>query len=39
MVVAFLAGLSGGIVVNSHQTAFAARVMVALALIPAMAIF
>lgn len=38
VVVAILAGLSGGIVVNSHQTVFATGVMVALALIPAMAI-
>lgn len=38
-VVAVLAGLAGSIVVNSHQTVFATGVMIALALIPAMAIF
>lgn len=37
--IAVLAGLAGAIVVNSHQTVFATGVMVALALIPAMAIF
>lgn len=33
-----LAGLAGAIVVNAHQTVFATGVMIALALIPAMAI-
>jgi uncharacterized membrane protein len=37
--IAVFAGLAGAVVVNSHQTVFATGVMVALALIPAMAIF
>ena len=38
-IIAILAGLAGAIVVNSHQTVFATGVMIALALIPSMAIF
>ncbi|WP_167767224.1 DUF389 domain-containing protein [Jannaschia formosa] len=38
VVVAVAAGLAGGIVVNSHQTVFATGVMIALALVPGMAI-
>jgi uncharacterized membrane protein len=38
-VVAFAAGLAGAVVINSHQTVFATGVMIALALIPGMAIF
>jgi hypothetical protein len=37
--VAFFAGLAGALVVNSHQTVFATGVMIALALVPGMAIF
>lgn len=39
VIVAVAAGLAGSIVVNSHQTVFATGVMIALALIPGMAIF
>ena len=39
VIIAVIAGLAGAIVVNSHQTVFATGVMIALALIPAMAIF
>lgn len=39
VVVAVAAGLAGGVVVNSHQTVFATGVMIALALVPGMAIF
>lgn len=39
VIVAFAAGLAGAIVVNSHQTVFATGVMIALALVPGMAIF
>ena len=39
VIVALVAGLAGAIVVNSHQTVFATGVMIALALIPGMAIF
>ena len=39
VIVAFVAGLAGAIVVNSHQTVFATGVMIALALIPGMAVF
>jgi hypothetical protein len=39
LVVAFAAGLAGAVVINSHQTVFATGVMIALALIPGMAIF
>ena len=38
-IVAVLAGFAGAIVINSHQTVFATGVMIALALIPGMAIF
>ncbi len=37
--VAFFAGLAVALVVNSHQTVFATGVMIALALVPGMAIF
>lgn len=37
--VALFAGLAGALVVNSHQTVFATGVMIALALVPGMAIF
>lgn len=37
--VALLAGVAGALVVNSHQTVFATGVMIALALVPGMAIF
>jgi hypothetical protein len=37
--VGVLAGLAGAVVVNSHQTVFATGVMIALALVPGMAIF
>jgi hypothetical protein len=39
VLIAVLAGLAGAVVVNSHQTVFATGVMIALALIPSMAIF
>ena len=39
VIVAVAAALAGAIVVNSHQTVFATGVMIALALIPGMAIF
>lgn len=39
VIVAFVAGLAGAIVINSHQTVFATGVMIALALVPGMAIF
>lgn len=38
VVVALLAGLAGAIIINSQRTVFAAGVMVALALVPSMAI-
>lgn len=37
--VGLFAGLAGALVVNSHQTVFATGVMIALALVPGMAIF
>lgn len=37
--IALFAGLAGALVVNSHQTVFATGVMIALALVPGMAIF
>lgn len=37
--IGIFAGLAGAIVVNSHQTVFATGVMIALALVPSMAIF
>jgi len=37
--IAVFAGLAGALVVNSHQTVFATGVMIALALVPGMAIF